>query len=154
MVENELRAAITLAPHSFLAHFLLTFFLEVSGRGAEALEQYLLAVRTNPRLAFVHYDMGRRGGHLAARLKEWDKAAALVKEAMRFKDDAELFFLLATSLYQSGDNDEAEKAYLKVLSRNPQQMASLVNLGYLYLDSQRLPMTYTFCSAGRFMVGD
>jgi len=136
-VENELRRAVTLAPHSVQAHFLLAFFLEVSGRGAEALEQYLLAGRTNPRLAFVHYDLGRRGGSLAVRLKEWDKAAALVKEAMRFRDDGELLFLLATSLYQSGQHDAAEKAYLEVLSRDPQQVASLVNLGYLYLDAGR-----------------
>ncbi len=136
-VENELRRAVTLAPHSFQAHFLLAFFLEVSGRGAEALEQYLLAGRVNPRLAFVHYDLGRRGGNLAVRLKEWDKATALVKEAMRFKDDGELLFLLATSLYQSGHNDGAEKAYLEVLKQNPQQVASLVNLGYLYIDSHR-----------------
>jgi tetratricopeptide (TPR) repeat protein len=137
MVESELRAAITLAPHSFQAHFLLAFFLEVSGRGAEALEQYLLAVRANPRLAFVHYDIGRRGGHLAARLKEWNKATVLLREAMRYKDDGELLFLLATSLYQSGDHDGAEKAYLSVLKQNPQQVASLVNLGYLYIDSHR-----------------
>ena len=136
-VENELRHALTLAPHSFQAHFLLAFFLENSGRGAEALEQYLLAGRANPRLAFVHYDLGRRGGNLAVRLKEWDKATALVKEALRFKDDGELYFLLATSLYQGGHHDEAEKAYLEVLSREPQQVASLVNLGYLYLDDGR-----------------
>ena len=137
MVENELRGAVTMAPHSFQAHFLLAFFLENSGRGAEALEQYLLAVRANPRLAFVHYDLGRRGGNLAVRLKEWDKATALVKEAMRFKDDGELLFLLATSLYQSGHLDDAEKAYLEVLKREPEQVASLVNLGYLYLDGGR-----------------
>jgi len=136
-VENELRFAVTQAPHSFLVRFLLAFFLEVSGRGTEALEQYLLAVRANPRLAFVHYDLGRRGGNLAVQLKKWDQATALVRKALRFKDDAELLFLLATSLYQSGHSDEAEKAYLQVLSRNPQQVASLVNLGYLYLDSQR-----------------
>jgi tetratricopeptide (TPR) repeat protein len=136
-VENELRHALTLAPHSFQAHFLLAFFLEITGRGAEALEQYLLAGRANPRLAFVHYDLGRRGGNLAVRLKEWDKATAVVKAALRFKDDGELHFLLATSLYQSGRHDEAEKAYLEVLSREPQQLASLVNLGYLYLDARR-----------------
>jgi tetratricopeptide (TPR) repeat protein len=136
-VENELRFAVTQAPHSFQARFLLAFFLEVSGRSGEALEQYLLAVRANPRLAFVHYDLGRRGGNLAVQLKKWDQATALVKEALRFKDDAELLFLLATSLYQSGHYDEAEKAYLQVLRRNPQQVASLVNLGYLYLDSER-----------------
>lgn len=136
-VENELRHAMILAPHSFQAHFLLAFFLELSGRGAEALDQYLLAGRANPRLAFVHYDLGRRGGNLAVRLKEWDTATALVKEAMRFKDDGELHFLLATSLYQDGQHDKAEKAYLEVLSREPQQVASLVNLGYLYLDAGR-----------------
>ena len=134
-VENELRRALALAPHSFQAHFLLAFFLEISGRHADALAQYLLAGRANPRLAFVHYDLGRRGGNLAVRLKEWDRAAALVKEALRFKDDGELLFLLATSLYQSGQRDEAEKAYLEILSRDPQQVASLVNLGYLYLDA-------------------
>ncbi|UCF91413.1 MAG: tetratricopeptide repeat protein [Desulfobacterales bacterium] len=137
MVENELRHAVTLAPHSFQTHFLLAFFLEVAGRGAEALEQYLLAVRANPRLAFVHYDLGRRGGNLAVRLKEWDKMTALIKQAMRFRKDDELLFLLATSLYQSGHHAEAEKAYLEILRRQPQQVASLVNLGYLYLDSQR-----------------
>ncbi|MEJ2283135.1 MAG: tetratricopeptide repeat protein [Desulfobacterales bacterium] len=126
---------MALAPHSFQAHFLLAFFLEISGRHADALAQYLLAGRANPRLAFVHYDLGRRGGNLAVRLKEWDRAAALVKEALRFKDDGELLFLLATSLYQSGQRDEAEKAYLEILSRDPQQVASLVNLGYLYLDA-------------------
>jgi tetratricopeptide (TPR) repeat protein len=136
-VENELRHALTMAPHSFQAHFLLAYFLEISGRGAEALEQYLLAGRANPRLAFVHYDLGRRGGKLALRLKQWDKATALVKESLRFRDDGELFFLLATSLYQSGQHDEAENAFLEVLSREPQQVASLVNLGYLYLDTGR-----------------
>ena len=70
-------------------------------------------------------------------LKEWHKAVALIQEAMRFRDDGELLFLLATSLYQSGQHDEAEKAYLEVLSRDPQQVASLVNLGYLYLDAGR-----------------
>jgi tetratricopeptide (TPR) repeat protein len=45
---------------------------------------------------------------------------------------------LATSLYQSGQHDEAEKAYQEVLSREPQQVASLVNLGYLYLDTGRI----------------
>jgi len=136
-VENELRRALTLAPHSFQTHFLLAFFLEISGKSAEALQQYLLAGRANPRLAFVHYDLGRRGGNLALRLKEWDKATSLVKEAMRFRDDNELFFLLATSLYQSGHHEEAEKAYQEVLSREPQQVASIVNLGYLYLDAGR-----------------
>ena len=138
-VEKELRHALRLAPGSFQTHFLLAFFLEVSGRGAEALEQYLLAGRLNPRLAFVHYDLGRRGGHLAVRLKQWGKAALLLEEAMRFRDDNELLFLLATSLYQSGQHDEAEKAYLEVLSREPRQVASLVNLGYLYLDTGRVP---------------
>ncbi len=136
-VENELRYALTLAPHSFQAHFLLAFFLEITGRGAEALEQYLLAGQANPRLAFVHYDLGLLGGKLALRLKKWDQATALVKEALRFRDDGELGFLLATSLYQSGQHDEAEKAYLEVLSREPQQVASLINLGYLYLDTGR-----------------
>jgi len=136
-VENELRHALILAPQSVQAHFLLAFFLENTGRGADALEQYILAGRANPRLAFVHYDLGRRGGNLAVRLKEWNKATALVKEATRFKEDGELLFLLATSLYQSGQRDQAEKAYLEVLSREPRQVASLVNLGYLYLDDGR-----------------
>ena len=78
-----------------------------------------------------------RGGNLAVRLRKWDKATALLKEALRFNDDDELLFLLATSLYQSGHHDGAEKAYLEVLKRNPQQVASLVNLGYVYIDSQR-----------------
>ncbi|MGD2096431.1 MAG: tetratricopeptide repeat protein [Desulfobacterales bacterium] len=137
-VESELRHALSLAPQSVQAHFLLAYFLEISGRGAEALEQYFRAGRINPRLAFIHYDLGRRGGQLAIRLKQWDKAAELIKEAMRFRDDGELLFLLATSLYQSGQHDEAEKAYQEVLSREPQQVASLVNLGYLYLDTGRI----------------
>lgn len=137
-VENELRHALTLAPHSVQAHCLLAYFLEISGRAADALEQYLLASRVNPRLAFVHYDIGRLGGQLAVRLKQWGTAVELIKESMRFRDDGELLFLLATSLYQSGQQIEAEKAYQEVLSRDPRQVASLVNLGYLYLDTGRI----------------
>jgi tetratricopeptide (TPR) repeat protein len=135
--EAELRRAVSLAPQSFKSHFLLGFFLEAGGRGTEALEHYLAAVRANPRLAFAHYDLGRRGGRLALRLQAWDKAIRLLRKASRFKQDAELLFLLGTALYQAGHTEEAEKVYLNVLRREPRQVACLINLGYLYLDTGR-----------------
>jgi len=138
LVEEELQGAVVLAPRSFRSRFLLAFFLEAMGRGPEALEQYLAAVRGNPRLAFVHYDVGRRGGRLAVQLREWAKAKTLLQEAIRFKkEDGEILFLLGTSLYQAGDTDEAERVYREVLRREPRQVACLVNLGYLYNDSER-----------------
>ena len=137
-VEEELQGAVVLAPSSFRTRFLLAFFLEAMGRGPEALDQYLAAVRGNPRLAFVHYDVGRRGGRLAVQLREWAKATTLLQEAIRFKkEDGEILFLLGTSLYQAGDIDEAERVYREVLGREPRQVACLVNLGYLYNDSER-----------------
>jgi tetratricopeptide (TPR) repeat protein len=136
-VEKELRGAVALAPESFRTRFLLAFLLEAGGRGAEALEQYLAAVRGNPRLAYVHYDVGRRGGRLAVQLREWAKATTLLQEAVRFKEDGESLFLLGTSLYQAGHVHEAEKVYKKVLRREPRRVACLVNLGYLYQDSER-----------------
>lgn len=136
-VEEELQGAVALAPNSFRPRFLLAFFLEARGRGVEALEQYLAAVRGNPRLAFVHYDVGRRAGRLVVQLREWTKGTTLLQEAIHFKEDGEILFLLGTSLYQVGDTDEAEKVYKEVLRREPRQVACLVNLGYLYHDSER-----------------
>jgi tetratricopeptide (TPR) repeat protein len=136
-VEEELQGAVALAPNSFRPRFLLAFFLEARGRGVEALEQYLAAVRGNPRLAFVHYNVGRRAGRLAVQLREWTKGTTLLQEAIHFKEDGEILFLLGTSLYQVGDTDEAEKVYKEVLRREPRQVACLVNLGYLYHDSER-----------------
>jgi tetratricopeptide (TPR) repeat protein len=136
-VEKELQNAVALAPNSFKPRFLLAFFLEARGRGVEALEQYLAAVRSNPRLAFVHYDLGRRVGRLAVHLKEWTKGTTLLQEAIHFREDAEILFLLGTSLYQAGNTNEAEKVYKEVLRREPRQVACLVNLGYLYHDSER-----------------
>jgi tetratricopeptide (TPR) repeat protein len=135
--EEELRGAVALAPDSFRTRFLLAFFLEARGRRSEALEQYLAAARLNPPLAFVHYDVGRRGGRLAVQLREWDEAKTLLQEALHFKQDGELLFLLGTSLYQAGDIHEAEKVYKELLRREPRRVACLVNLGYLYQDSER-----------------
>jgi len=136
-VEEQLQGAIALAPNSFRPRFLLAFFLEARGRGVEALEQYLAAVRGNHRLAFVHYDVGRRAGRLAVQLREWTRGTTLLQEAIRFRKDPEILFLLGTSLYQAGDTNEAEKVYKEVLRREPRQVACLVNLGYLYHDSER-----------------
>ncbi|RMF85728.1 MAG: hypothetical protein D6736_16685 [Nitrospinota bacterium] len=136
-VEEELRHAVRLAPQSFRTHFLLGFFLEVTGRRGEALDQYFAAMQANPRLAFIHYDLGHRAGRLAIRLQQWDRAARLLREALRFQESSEFLFLLATALYQGGHTEEAEQTYQEVLRREPQQVASLVNLGYLYLDTGR-----------------
>lgn len=134
--EAELRRAIELAPGSFKAQFFLGFFLESAGNPSEALAIYTAAAKNNPRLANVHYGLGIRAGTLALGLKQWDSAIFHLEQSLEFTRDGETYFLLGTAFYQSGDLDSARVCYEAVLTMDPNQVPTIVNLAYLYYDRE------------------
>lgn len=135
-VEAELRRAVALSPESFQPHYMLAHFLEAQDR-PEALGEFEAAAALNPALAFTHYDLGRRAARLALRLQEWDRAVAIVEMSLPFGESSESHFLLGTALQMTERLDEAERAFQRVLEEDPQNVATLVNLGFVYLDSDR-----------------
>jgi tetratricopeptide (TPR) repeat protein len=137
-VEAELRHAIKLSPDSFIPHYSLGIFLEAQGR-VEALDHYFDAADiSSPGLGFVHFGLGERTARLAMKHKQWSRAQKILLQAQQFKgNSAELEFLLATTLYMSGELEKAESAFLELLADDPNQINVLLNLGFLYIDSGR-----------------
>lgn len=136
-LEGEIRRAIRESPGSFKARFFLAVYLEAVGRKREAVRAYADAAEVNPRLAFVHYRVGRRGGNLAMQLGMWDEAIRLLSASLEMSPGGEKTFLLATALYSSGRLAEAEDRFEELLDREPDQVDALVNLGFLYIDTDR-----------------
>jgi tetratricopeptide (TPR) repeat protein len=136
-VEAELRRAIELAPGSFIAHLTLGIFLEELDR-VEALDHYFDAANINPGLGFIHFGLCERAARFAIKHKQWARAQEILQHGKQFKtNSAELDFLLATTLYMSGDLDKAEDVFRNLLTTNPNQINLLINLGFLYIDSAR-----------------
>ena len=70
-----------------------------------------------------------------ARLKSYDAAARLAREAARqFPENTEALFRLASSLERSGSTAEAEKVFLQILSMRPNDAAAANYLGYMWAD--------------------
>ena len=134
--EEELRRAIELAPDSFAAHFSLAVFLQALNR-IEALNYYRSAADINAALGFIHFDLGMRAADFALKHQQWARAQEFLQQAKQFGDSAEINFLLATTFYMSGDLEQAEKAFEKILATQPDQLSVLINLGFLYIDSDR-----------------
>lgn len=135
-VERELRRAVALSPTSFQPLFLLGTFLEAQGR-PEALDALEAAAEANPSLAFTHYGVGLRAGRFALHLQEWDRAAEIARRSLAFGASGESWFVLGTAAQMTGRLDEAEQAFERALDEDPGNANTLVNLGFVYLDSGR-----------------
>lgn len=135
--EAELRRAVADAPDAFQPRFLLGFFLQAQGR-AECLDHYLAAARLSPGLAFAHYGLGVRAGHVALALGRAAEVEPLLRQALEVQGPhPEVQALLATSLYFQKRNRDAEALYGRALATAPDLELALTNLGYLYVDSGR-----------------
>jgi tetratricopeptide (TPR) repeat protein len=135
--ENELRRAVAQDTDSFDWRVQLGFFLEAQER-LEALEHYQAAAAANPALAFTHYDLARRAARHAAKVGGFQQAIVILRQAVAFDDDdTELRFLLGIALLKSKQLVEAEQTFLAVLERDPDQLSTLTNLGFVYIDMRR-----------------
>ena len=70
-----------------------------------------------------------------ARLKDYAGAARIARDASkRFPESTEILFRLASSLERAGSPAEAEKIFLRLLDRKPNDAATLNYLGYMWAD--------------------
>jgi tetratricopeptide (TPR) repeat protein len=70
-----------------------------------------------------------------ARLKDYDAAARIAREASReFPENTEALFRLASSVERAGDTAEAERVFLQILALRPNDAATLNYLGYMWAD--------------------
>ncbi|MEA2166438.1 MAG: hypothetical protein QOK37_4565 [Thermoanaerobaculia bacterium] len=66
---------------------------------------------------------------------QFDSAAAVIKDALRAKpDDVELQFELGAVIERSGDKAAAEKTFLELLDKNPENTGALNYLGYMWAE--------------------
>jgi tetratricopeptide (TPR) repeat protein len=71
----------------------------------------------------------------AARVKDYATAARIAREASRrFPESTEVLFRLASSLERAGTQAEAEKVFLQLLEKKPNDAATLNYLGYMWAD--------------------
>lgn len=135
--EAELRRALVMTPRDFSANFLLGFFLEAQDRD-EALDLYLNAAEFNPSLAFTHYNLGLRAAKFAVRKQRWNEAIEVARKSLAFDSkNAELRFLLALSLQQTGQLEEAVKVYRQIAAAEDASVVASANLGFVLVDLNR-----------------
>jgi tetratricopeptide (TPR) repeat protein len=66
---------------------------------------------------------------------QYDAAVAVIKDALRTKpDDADLQFELGAVVERSGDKATAEKTFLEILDKNPENTGALNYLGYMWAE--------------------
>lgn len=70
-----------------------------------------------------------------ARMKDYAAAAKVARDASeRFPQSTEVLFRLASSLERAGSSQEAEKIFLDLLAKRPNDAATLNYLGYMWAD--------------------
>jgi tetratricopeptide (TPR) repeat protein len=66
---------------------------------------------------------------------QFEPAIAVLKDALRLKpDDVDLQFELGAVIERSGDKTAAEKTFLEILDKNPENTGTLNYLGYMYAE--------------------
>jgi tetratricopeptide (TPR) repeat protein len=66
---------------------------------------------------------------------QFEPAIAVLKDALRLKpDDIDLQFELGAVIERSGDKTAAEKTFLEILDKNPENTGTLNYLGYMYAE--------------------
>jgi Flp pilus assembly protein TadD len=66
---------------------------------------------------------------------QYDQAIAVIRDAMRTKpDDVELQFELGAALERSGNKAEAEKTFLDILAKHPDNTGTMNYLGYMWAE--------------------
>ena len=66
---------------------------------------------------------------------QFDQAIGVVRDALRTKpDDVELQFELGAALERSGNKAEAEKTFLSILEKHPENAGTMNYLGYMWAE--------------------
>ena len=99
-----------------------------SGKTEQAEKQLLEITKTYPQLSGPHANLGV----IYAQKEEWKKAEASLNTAVqKNKKNAKAFNQLGYVYRQQGDFTQAEKAYLKAISIDPNFADAYLNMGIL-----------------------
>lgn len=167
LAESGLRQVLQRHPHHPDALHLLGLIAGQRGRVAEAMQLIEAAIRTFPRHADYHVNLGNllkgvgnleaaersyrvalelSADHPLARfnlgtlLQDSGRAAEAVvhlEAVVRQCPDPDAWVNLAEALCSTGDSARAEECYLKVLGQNPGHGLAVRNLGLLMARTQR-----------------
>lgn len=162
------RALTKRFPKHFFGFNLLGTALSGLGRSAEAIEAYQRAVKLEPRMADLHFNLGfalaaanrlepasasyRKAlqinptffeawgnlGTLAQRRGHLDEAITAYRKALAIHEDAQGLFNIATALRDSGRLEEAVSAYTRSLALGPDNPNTHNNLGETLRDQGRM----------------
>jgi predicted Zn-dependent protease len=143
------RRAVRANPRSFEAHVELGLLLARQGKPAEARPELAAATRL---------DSGAAGADAKARawraLAEIDRkndpaeASNDLLEALKLSPETEDDTLLAASLAdQAGQSDTAEKAYRRILAKNPKSAPANAGLAHLLIARKQYSEAETFLRA-------
>ena len=113
--------ALTVNPHSAVAHNNLGAALQSQGRLAEAIDHYTEAIRFRPTFALAHFNLGyvlRSQGHI-------QQAVDHYTEALRLEPyDVSAHYNLGLALAKQGRLAEAKHHFAEVLRLNPNHAAA------------------------------
>jgi len=88
-----------------------------------------------PLTASQELDRVMAAADVMARVKDYAGAAQIARDAAkRFPESTEVLFRLASSLERAGSPAEAEKIFLRLLEKKPNDAATLNYLGYMWAD--------------------
>jgi len=122
-------------PGAALPHNDLGFALDQQGRIAEAINQFRLAIRLDPRYSDAHHNLGLlllQTGQVAEAVTELQAAAQLTPNV------AEAHYNLANALDRAGRMPEAIEQYRQALALDPGHMDAYNNLAIILARQNRL----------------
>jgi protein O-mannosyl-transferase len=126
--------AISVTDENHYAHYLLGNVYLAQERYDEALAEYDLVLRQEPRLA----DAWVNAGIIHAKKGNLDQAARDFSQALAIKPDSPVLqYNLAVSLHKQGNYQEAVSHYLTLLQLDPTNAPGHTNLGSALLSLKR-----------------
>jgi tetratricopeptide (TPR) repeat protein len=135
--ENSLKEVETPDVHCLLA----TIFLK-TGDTAKALKHLKIAVSLDKKYIKAYPKLVTAYRLTGDNLN----AEQAYKEYLKLSGEAgaDKYFKIGLKAYAEERMNDAESAFLRVLEINPRHVTAMVNLGYIYYDTKRLDVAFSF----------
>jgi tetratricopeptide (TPR) repeat protein len=133
MAVKQVKQAISIQPAYASAYLLLGSLYKLhpdSAKSEEALVNYELAAKYDPKNAAIHYGLG----DFYYAIKKNDNAAIQsLKTAVALKPDhADSYWLMGKAYFRKGDDAEAVKQFQNAIKHDPKQLDAYIELAGVY----------------------
>lgn len=151
------RRALDIEPNEPTANFYIGKALNEQKRFSESLPYIKKAIQYRGKDAMPHWYIEL--GVVYYELHQPEEAVKQYEIALRtLKDDATLYSNLGAALFESGKPAEAEKYLLKSIELKPDEMESMINMVFFYVNTQQFekarPWAIKYMNAGGQLPAD